>query len=39
VPLFILLDNGEEIGRIRDYPGEDQFWGLLRNWMSDRVDK
>jgi hypothetical protein len=24
-----LSTNGEEIGRIRGYPGEDHFWGLL----------
>jgi thioredoxin-related protein len=28
-PLFVLVDNGHEIGRIRGYPGEDNFWGLL----------
>jgi thioredoxin-related protein len=28
-PLFVLVDNGHEIGRIRGYPGEDHFWGLL----------
>jgi hypothetical protein len=28
-PLFVLVNNGEEIGRIRGYPGEDHFWGLL----------
>ena len=28
-PLFVLVDNGREIGRIRGYPGEDSFWGLL----------
>ena len=28
-PLFILIDRGREIGRIRGYPGEDHFWGLL----------
>jgi len=28
-PLFILVDKGREIGRIRGYPGEDNFWGLL----------
>jgi hypothetical protein len=28
-PLFVLVDKGEEIGRIRGYPGEDHFWGLL----------
>ncbi|MBI1205165.1 MAG: hypothetical protein GC182_21885 [Rhodopseudomonas sp.] len=28
-PLFVLIDNGREIGRIRGYPGEANFWGLL----------
>jgi hypothetical protein len=28
-PLFVLVDKGREIGRIRGYPGEDYFWGLL----------
>ena len=28
-PLFVLGENGDEIGRIRGYPGEDNFWGLL----------
>ncbi|HEY6023623.1 MAG TPA: transcriptional regulator [Pseudolabrys sp.] len=28
-PLFVLVENGHEIGRIRGYPGDDNFWGLL----------
>ncbi|MCP4315734.1 MAG: hypothetical protein GY789_06865 [Hyphomicrobiales bacterium] len=28
-PTFILIDNGQEVGRIEGYPGEDFFWGLL----------
>lgn len=28
-PTFILVENGNEIGRIEGYPGEDFFWGLL----------
>ena len=28
-PLFVMVDNGREIGRIRGYPGDDNFWGLL----------
>lgn len=28
-PTFILVQNGEEVGRIEGYPGEDFFWGLL----------
>ena len=28
-PLFVLIDKGREIGRIRGYPGKENFWGLL----------
>ena len=28
-PTFVLLNNGNEIGRITGYPGEDHFWGLM----------
>jgi hypothetical protein len=28
-PVFVLIDDGREIGRIRGYPGDDHFWGLL----------
>jgi len=28
-PVFVLVHDGQEIGRIRGYPGEDHFWGLL----------
>ena len=28
-PTFVLVENGLEIGRIRGYPGEDFFWGML----------
>jgi hypothetical protein len=28
-PVFVLIDKGREIGRIRGYPGEENFWGLL----------
>ena len=33
-PLFVLVDRGREIGRIRGYPGEDHFWGLLGALMK-----
>jgi len=26
-PVFVLVDNGREIGRIRGYASEEQFWG------------
>lgn len=28
-PTFILIRDGQEIGRIEGYPGEDFFWPLL----------
>jgi hypothetical protein len=28
-PVFVLVDNGTEFGRIRGYPGDTFFWGLL----------
>lgn len=28
-PLFVLIDKGREIGRIRGYPGVDGFWMQL----------
>lgn len=37
-PAFILIDNGKEIGRIRGYPGESFFWGMLSQ-MIDKLHK
>lgn len=28
-PTFVLMEDGEEVGRILGYPGEDFFWALL----------
>lgn len=33
-PTFVLVDKGKEIGRIRGYPGEDFFWGLLQQLIE-----
>lgn len=33
-PTFILIESGREIGRIRGYPGEDFFWGLLGRLLN-----
>jgi hypothetical protein len=33
-PTFILVDNGREIARLRGYPGEDFFWGLLGEMLK-----
>ena len=34
-PTFILVDDGQEVGRIEGYPGADFFWGLLGMVMED----
>jgi len=28
-PTFVVMEDGEEVGRILGYPGEGFFWGLL----------
>ena len=28
-PTFVLMENGNEVGRILGYPGEEFFWSLL----------
>ncbi|MGJ4886787.1 thioredoxin [Bradyrhizobium sp. HKCCYLRH3099] len=33
-PTFVVLDHGREIGRIRGYPGEAFFFGLLGRLMN-----
>ncbi|MDA0924378.1 MAG: hypothetical protein O3A97_07255 [Proteobacteria bacterium] len=33
-PTFILTRDGQEIGRIEGYPGEDFFWGLLGHLLA-----
>ena len=37
-PVFVLVDDGREIGRIRGYPGDVFFWGLLAN-LIERLDR
>lgn len=34
-PTFVLMVDGEEVSRIEGYPGEDFFWGLLGQMLSD----
>lgn len=34
-PTFVLLDDsGQEVDRIRGYPGQDFFWGLLGEMLE-----
>ena len=37
-PTFILIDAGQEVGRIEGYPGEDFFWGLLRMMLEAKTE-
>ncbi|SER01793.1 hypothetical protein SAMN04488092_12025 [Thalassovita taeanensis] len=37
-PTFVLIEDGQEIGRIEGYPGEDFFWGLLEMMLSAKTD-
>lgn len=37
-PVFVLVDQGREVGRIRGYPGETFFFGLLAN-LIERMDR
>jgi hypothetical protein len=34
----VLVHDGREVGRIRGYPGEDHFWGLLGELFA-RLDR
>jgi len=36
-PTFVLVEDGEEIGRIVGYPGEHFFWPMLQD-LLDRLD-
>jgi hypothetical protein len=38
-PVFVLVDNGREIGRFRGYGGDDHFWGLLGVLVARLDDK
>lgn len=33
-PTFILVDDGQELGRIEGYPGEDFFWPMLASLLE-----
>jgi hypothetical protein len=37
-PTFILIEDGQEIGRIEGYPGEDFFWGLLEKLLKEKTN-
>jgi len=34
-PVFVLVEHGREVGRIRGYPGDENFWGLLAGLIEE----
>ena len=36
-PTFVLVEDGEELGRIAGYPGEDFFWPMLGKLLEKRA--
>ena len=36
-PTFILVDDGEELGRLEGYGGDEFFWFLLRGLLDDHL--
>jgi thioredoxin-related protein len=36
-PTFVLVDDGEEIGRIEGHPGEEFFWGVLHRVLTEKA--
>ena len=34
-PTFVLVEDGEEVGRIRGYPGDEFFWYLLAELIAE----
>ncbi|AKI00049.1 hypothetical protein IMCC20628_01332 [Hoeflea sp. IMCC20628] len=33
-PTFVLVDDGQEIGRLRGYPGDQFFWALVDEMLA-----
>lgn len=37
-PTFVIVDNGQEVGRILGYSGEDFFWPILEKMLKDTTE-
>jgi thioredoxin-related protein len=37
-PTFVIVDDGQEVGRITGYSNDDMFWGLLGR-LVERLDR
>jgi len=38
-PTFVLVEDGEELGRIEGYPGEDMFWWMLARLLNENAEE
>ncbi|MEP3049565.1 MAG: hypothetical protein ABJL55_17070 [Roseibium sp.] len=38
-PTFVLVENGQELGRLEGYAGDQFFWFLLGNLLDAHVDE
>ena len=36
-PTFVLVENGRELARVEGYPGEDFFWPLLQELLTENT--
>lgn len=36
-PTFILVEDGQELGRIEGYPGDNFFWGMLEMMLRAKL--
>lgn len=37
-PTFVLVEAGQEVGRIEGYPGEEMFWWMLARLLAENSD-
>ncbi len=37
-PTFVLVENGQELGRLEGYPGADFFWPMLDALLDQHLD-
>ena len=38
-PTFVLVEHGQELGRIEGYPGDEFFWFLLARLLDQHADQ
>ena len=38
-PTFVIVKDGQEVGRLEGYPGEDFFWPIVEKMVADAAEK